>query len=531
MDPLSLAPFILSVIVISEKTGFLIKDLISRYKSAPITLTLIQTEIITILDALRRLERLCQNDPDSISTRFSSQADLVDTFDSALTGCVTVISCIEHELCKVSKRRPFQSIKWTGNIKFMFTENAIKALLQHLGGQRGAIQLLLQSLQVETMASMHQKQDELAKILRARMADSRSLRERYPQVRPPESIIQGTKDGGNGSSTLSGNDAESLGSTTERAFDQEVIDSKVYRRTFSQYEKIISRAKTSETKAGRTQTFAKDEPKVQLPGEQDARHPDDSESLSSRPSSISVENSANSAPRHFEPLEGVIVELPADTASGKPLDINSVFSTVRSASRYNPTVQPPTGETYAGVDREAVIASSSARFHLSMYERDILDSELFSAVSDQTKLRPNMQKIATLLDRGAYINAQHSDSQYEYALQALCSWSRDASVVELLLRRGADVNATGGCFGNALAASCSIAAEDVVELLLRAGADPSVTAIRSLLQSRQVAQRQADEAETVSDASSDYSITAEMKTLPGAFLQSWDESAQSRSGW
>jgi len=59
---------------------------------------------------------------------------------------------------------------------------------------------------------------------------------------------------------------------------------------------------------------------------------------------------------------------------------------------------------------------------------------------------------------------------YSNALQD-ASLKGDRGVVELLLERGADVNAQGGEYGNALQAASVWGDREVVELLLDKGAD------------------------------------------------------------
>jgi ankyrin repeat protein len=76
--------------------------------------------------------------------------------------------------------------------------------------------------------------------------------------------------------------------------------------------------------------------------------------------------------------------------------------------------------------------------------------------------------VELLLNNGANVNAQ--GGRYGNALQAALYNSHEA-VVRLLLEKGADINAQGGQYGNALLAALYKSHEVVVRLLLDKGAD------------------------------------------------------------
>jgi hypothetical protein len=76
--------------------------------------------------------------------------------------------------------------------------------------------------------------------------------------------------------------------------------------------------------------------------------------------------------------------------------------------------------------------------------------------------------VQLLLDKGANINAQGGD--YGTALQAAALRGHQA-VVQLLLDKGADINAQGGHYGTALQAALYREDQAVVQLLLDKGAD------------------------------------------------------------
>ena len=78
------------------------------------------------------------------------------------------------------------------------------------------------------------------------------------------------------------------------------------------------------------------------------------------------------------------------------------------------------------------------------------------------------QLIQLLLDRGADVNAQ--GGKYGNALQAVSYRGHD-QVVQMLLDKGADVNAQGGYYGNALQAASKGGHNQVVQMLLDKGAE------------------------------------------------------------
>ncbi|KAJ5982086.1 hypothetical protein N7451_012186 [Penicillium sp. IBT 35674x] len=76
--------------------------------------------------------------------------------------------------------------------------------------------------------------------------------------------------------------------------------------------------------------------------------------------------------------------------------------------------------------------------------------------------------VQVLLDRGADVNAQ--GRYHEYPLHAAC-YEGHEKTVQVLLDRGADVNAQGGEYGNPLQAASSRGHEKIVLVLLDRGAD------------------------------------------------------------
>jgi len=71
-----------------------------------------------------------------------------------------------------------------------------------------------------------------------------------------------------------------------------------------------------------------------------------------------------------------------------------------------------------------------------------------------------------LLNKGANVNAE--GGEYGNALQA-ASYNGHEAIIKLLLDKGADVNAHGGYFGNALQAASEGGHEAITKLLLDKG--------------------------------------------------------------
>jgi ankyrin repeat protein len=129
-----------------------------------------------------------------------------------------------------------------------------------------------------------------------------------------------------------------------------------------------------------------------------------------------------------------------------------------------------------------------ARFGLSQITQDLLskiEDEISIAVNttDSRGRAPlslaaenghdEMAKL--LLDKGAEINAQ--GGEYGNALQA-ASYGGNEQVVKLLLDKGAEINTQGGEYGNALFTALVESQEGIARLLLEGGADRMATDAR-----------------------------------------------------
>ncbi|KAK4182171.1 vegetative incompatibility protein HET-E-1, partial [Podospora australis] len=110
----------------------------------------------------------------------------------------------------------------------------------------------------------------------------------------------------------------------------------------------------------------------------------------------------------------------------------------------------------------AFIENDSSFSRLFRYEEDV-GSKLYYVCKNGL-----LAVSRRLIEQGADVNAQ--GGHFGNALQAAASGGHQA-VVQLLLEKGADVNAQGGGYGNALQAAASGGHQAVVQLLLEKGAD------------------------------------------------------------
>lgn len=104
--------------------------------------------------------------------------------------------------------------------------------------------------------------------------------------------------------------------------------------------------------------------------------------------------------------------------------------------------------------------------------------EVYGTVLQFACHKASLEIVQLLLDKGADINARAG--YYGTALQVVCAFSREAnlSVIQLLLDRGADINAQSGKYGNALQAACYSGGDgksiELFQLLLDRGADTNI---------------------------------------------------------
>ncbi|KAH7087829.1 hypothetical protein FB567DRAFT_355180 [Paraphoma chrysanthemicola] len=206
-------------------------DLRSRYKDASILITAIYSESMVIAASLSQVQNLLQHDA------LQSKPQLLETFDRALTGCRVVYGCLEEEVRDLVAKADADELKFKDRAKFLWKEDTFKELLTQIRGQQSALSLLIQGLQMESIADIRKLIEENSATLDKVVKRSKTLRQSHPRVTVPESLFNhevAVEDAA---------EAESIIKSTEFTFDDEVINSRAYRRAMALY------TSTSETKA------------------------------------------------------------------------------------------------------------------------------------------------------------------------------------------------------------------------------------------------------------------------------------------
>jgi hypothetical protein len=198
-------------------------DLRSRYKDANILITAIYSESMVIAASLSQVQTLIHQDT------LKAKPQLLETFDRALTGCRVVYGCLEEEVRELVAKAEADELKFKDRAKFLWKEDTFKELLTQIRGQQSALSLLIQGLQMESIADIRRLVEENSVTLDQVVKRSKTLRESHPRVRVPESLFNHTRE------TEDAAYAEFILKSTEFTFDAEVTSSQAYRRSMALY--------------------------------------------------------------------------------------------------------------------------------------------------------------------------------------------------------------------------------------------------------------------------------------------------------
>lgn len=197
-------------------------DLRERYKDASILITAIYSESMVIAASLSQVQNLLQHDS------ISQKPQLLETFDRALTGCRVVYGCLEEEVRDLVEKAQRNDLGFKDRARYLWKEDTFKELLTQIRGQQSALSLLIQGLQMESMQDIRRLVEENSGKLDQVVKRSKTLRQSHPRIRVPESIF--CYDNG-----VDAADTESIVKSTHFEFDDQVVNSKAYRRAMARY--------------------------------------------------------------------------------------------------------------------------------------------------------------------------------------------------------------------------------------------------------------------------------------------------------
>jgi hypothetical protein len=129
-------------------TARAINELQQKYNNASLAIGSLCNELSVTTICLSQLQDLLVNDhlnPSSSHVR----PELLATFDTALVGCMVVLSCIEEEIQGFRiLESGIDSLTWRQRVKAVWNEDHIQKLVDQLHGQQLALNLLMQTVQM-----------------------------------------------------------------------------------------------------------------------------------------------------------------------------------------------------------------------------------------------------------------------------------------------------------------------------------------------------------------------------------------------
>ncbi|KAF2474436.1 uncharacterized protein BDR25DRAFT_121958 [Lindgomyces ingoldianus] len=221
MDAVSAAIGVVALIPQCVSSAKELYDLRSRYKDASVLISAIYSESMVIAASLSQVQSLLQRDA------LQNKPELHETFDRALTGCRVVYVCLEEEVRELAGKANNNELRSRDRLKYLWREETFKELLQQIRGQQSALSLLIQGLQMESIADIKKLVQDNGAKLDLVASRSKSLRQSHPKVKVPRSVF----DQESNSETLV--DAQSILRSAQFVFDDEVINSTAYRRAMA----------------------------------------------------------------------------------------------------------------------------------------------------------------------------------------------------------------------------------------------------------------------------------------------------------
>ncbi|KAF4435520.1 hypothetical protein F53441_13492, partial [Fusarium austroafricanum] len=227
MDPLLIATSVVGLTATCLSTCKKLHDLAGEYEEVPTIIAMICSESTVISMGLSELQSKILR-RDDLAQAWASRTDILNVFETALTGFMTVFSCLEAETRNLKLKNPGVLAK----LKFIWNQDRLKELLEALRGQQTSITFLLNILEMDTLSNIQKDIREHTRKIEATAAETQFLRSRNPSIKiESQSIFD--KD----ASRLSFFGAETTSnfapSELDFQFDDLVINSNTYRRAYA----------------------------------------------------------------------------------------------------------------------------------------------------------------------------------------------------------------------------------------------------------------------------------------------------------
>ena len=149
MDPLSITATVMAITTSCLKATKGLSDIREKYKYASLTIASICSESAVVSVSLSQIQNLCMDQSGVLAQKFSTRPELLSAFDTALTGCMQLYSCLNEEVESLHlSAENADDLTWTQKAKTVWKDESMKALLRQLGGIERALSTLLQCLQM-----------------------------------------------------------------------------------------------------------------------------------------------------------------------------------------------------------------------------------------------------------------------------------------------------------------------------------------------------------------------------------------------
>ncbi|KAF2651052.1 hypothetical protein K491DRAFT_104963 [Lophiostoma macrostomum CBS 122681] len=227
MDPLSITVNVLSIMTTCIKSAKTLSDIQSAWKRAPATVSSLTSSLKLTSVSLSQIQCLILENDDI----FKNDHDIMSAFDTTLTASNTISVWLEKIMTTVTMDiLSVDRIRWKTRFKIVWNESEIKDLLVQLGNQQNAANLLINLLQMGSMAKIKDMLRNQQTLMTQIAKDTMAIRAtRAPEA--PESIFTTNTCGASILDRLTPPNA--IGVATQSSFEAEILSSGVYMNTFT----------------------------------------------------------------------------------------------------------------------------------------------------------------------------------------------------------------------------------------------------------------------------------------------------------